>query len=1156
MKRRLLSIALACSMLLALLAMAIPLSATEDPVPQGAEIVPLAEADEDLHLAFEGAMVPFVDYITNTIFTSYDREDPNESIIWQYVMNLHLDDFREYIRIDEDYIEYIDEKYYVPADVFESYVAEHFAVTEGLIEQLHLCEAYTLDGDEYVYYYQYHGGAGGPRDVVCYHGYKQLTDNTYALYAYTVDMMESIPEEDMTDIIEGLDYVTVDDPDFGSASYYITGNYEMTVEYTKGAVLCLTFDEALVPPLHDDEIIVPSTSDTDQPSSEPETVIEFLSAITVYETDCSIEKDENGIYKSYPWPFAGTGIFAVTNEEEYPDGMIMTCSVERMMMRCVGRSLVDLSYSDTQREEPWEVGGTYDAQIYYAVEQSNGEIYEATVDVKVQVKEIPVLEDSFLDGPLTVTEDTIYLASDDMLTYYGRYDWIAAVGSATIAGESYVDRPLIELLELYCQSVLGGQLNYAEVLDDQSATVIWESGNTYDAALLIRYSTEDGEEQPLKIPVKIAVDSEVDLTKCGIASITAAPLTYFETEAGRVFPDFTVTLENGLTTNEVDYDRDENPLPRVPGKYTLELPVMKGNYTVTVSVTVLEIPSEGVWAEGFTWTFDKSTGALIIRGEGTLPQPTDFLYTSLPIRHLIIGEGITAMEDGCIVGLDGYLETLYLPKSLSSLPKLGMFRDTNDLHISRIVLPSTLQALTHYPFRDLSDGNVNAETVYVPRTVTLIDFYSLLSSLGGKAFLAYEGTAEEWDPLSADMLLNWRKLIKLYQTDGTYEQMVYELGYPNDGSLYRDLMMMGEVSYNNGFEEPYEVSVRWIDCDGTLLGSTVLPWGGSATEIPALPEYEGHDTVWDHDGNDIFFDTEINVVRIPRVFTVTWVDENGEVLYTEKVTYGSAPTNKPAVPAKAGYIGAWEENPLSVSADMTVKPVYTPAIVVEEGTVTLPDEIVDVTEGEDVVIDVTVPTQPDQPDPEQPPKAESVVIGSTTVDKITDAGVNVEIKLPDATVSFDKDAMDSIGEQAGDQDVTIVAKEVEKEELNEEQQLALEQQEVHAVLNLEAYAGETQLTQFGGGTVTVGIPFTAPEGKQAEDYCVAHVADDGTITVMPTVYKDGKLVFETTHFSSYVILESAAIDSPNTGDSAVMTLVIAVIAMSGAALTLGKAKRG
>ena len=228
-------------------------------------------------------------------------------------------------------------------------------------------------------------------------------------------------------------------------------------------------------------------------------------------------------------------------------------------------------------------------------------------------------------------------------------------------------------------------------------------------------------------------------------------------------------------------------------------------------------------------------------------------------------------------------------------------------------------------------------------------------------------------------------------------------------------------------------------------------------------------------------------------------------------------------------------------------------VTVENGTATVPDSFVEITEGEDVVIDVT--------DTEE--KVSSVVIGSETVDKISDAETAVEIKLPDATVSFDKTAIGSIGIQAGETAVTIVAKEVEDTTLTTEQKAALEEKEVCAILNLEAFAGETKITEFGGGKVTVSVPFELPEGKTGTDYYVAYVADDGTITAMPTTYADGVLSFETTHFSNYVVLENVTVtpqptpdpSNPQTGDNSHLMLFVVLMVVSAAGLTVCLTKR-
>ena len=92
--------------------------------------------------------------------------------------------------------------------------------------------------------------------------------------------------------------------------------------------------------------------------------------------------------------------------------------------------------------------------------------------------------------------------------------------------------------------------------------------------------------------------------------------------------------------------------------------------------------------------------------------------------------------------------------------------------------------------------------------------------------------------------------------------------------------------------------------------------------------------------------------------------------------------------------------------------------------------------------------------------------------------------------------------------------------------------------------------------MTISVPFALPEGKLGSDYYVAYVADDGTITAMPTTYADSVLTFETTHFSSYVVLEKEipVNDNPKTGDNQYLGMFV-LLMVTAAAGMLCTAKR-
>ncbi len=216
---------------------------------------------------------------------------------------------------------------------------------------------------------------------------------------------------------------------------------------------------------------------------------------------------------------------------------------------------------------------------------------------------------------------------------------------------------------------------------------------------------------------------------------------------------------------------------------------------------------------------------------------------------------------------------------------------------------------------------------------------------------------------------------------------------------------------------------------------------------------------------------------------------------------------------------------------------------VDNGVATIPDSFVTIPDGEDIVIDVSDSTE----------DIESVVIGSETLDKIVDANTSLEIKLSDASVSFDATALESISTQAGDASITIIVNQIDDSSLTDDQVAALEDENVYLILTVEVYAGDIQISNFNGGKVTVSVPFEVPEGKSASDYYIAYVADDGTITALPTTYADGVLSFETTRFSNYVVLEKVSA-SPDTSDSTTLfpAVLIALLGITGTALLTKK----
>jgi hypothetical protein len=232
------------------------------------------------------------------------------------------------------------------------------------------------------------------------------------------------------------------------------------------------------------------------------------------------------------------------------------------------------------------------------------------------------------------------------------------------------------------------------------------------------------------------------------------------------------------------------------------------------------------------------------------------------------------------------------------------------------------------------------------------------------------------------------------------------------------------------------------------------------------------------------------------------------------------------------YEGFYENWIKPLKEELKKIPVtFAPAqdITVSGGVASVPDSAVKVETGKDTVIDVT-----------QAEKADSVELKAETVDKLANNQTAVEVKLPEATVTLDKTAISAINTQAGTANVTLVAKQTDKTAMSAPQTEALKDTKVHQYLSLEAKAGTTKISDFGGGKVTVSMPFAIPTGKKAADFVVAYVADNGKVTEMPTTYKDGVISFETTHFSDYIIAEKATLpnSNPKTGDVMFMPVMM------------------
>lgn len=216
-------------------------------------------------------------------------------------------------------------------------------------------------------------------------------------------------------------------------------------------------------------------------------------------------------------------------------------------------------------------------------------------------------------------------------------------------------------------------------------------------------------------------------------------------------------------------------------------------------------------------------------------------------------------------------------------------------------------------------------------------------------------------------------------------------------------------------------------------------------------------------------------------------------------------------------------------------------------------------------VDTEASTDPSAPadtvKPEDVEKVVEVQLPVASIDKVVEAEANLTVVLPNATVTVDTEALKAVSDQAAGEAVTLVVEEVKTESLTVAQQKTVEKYDVAVTITAELICqttGEKIWTEKANeavesGNITVKLPFTPAENTKGSDYVVLYIADDGSVTEIETEFVDGHLVFALEHFSDYVVVNTAAKaypDSPATGDTARVALLVALVVVSLAGLAV------
>ena len=164
----------------------------------------------------------------------------------------------------------------------------------------------------------------------------------------------------------------------------------------------------------------------------------------------------------------------------------------------------------------------------------------------------------------------------------------------------------------------------------------------------------------------------------------------------------------------------------------------------------------------------------------------------------------------------------------------------------------------------------------------------------------------------------------------------------------------------------------------------------------------------------------------------------------------------------------------------------------------------------------------------------------------------LQIDFPHGSVKLDDKTLRAIIDTVGEETTaTLVLESVGTDRLNDTQDKALEGAKVYGGYEAYLVCNNTgvRVSDFKGGVATFSVPFTVPNGLKTEKFSVWYVADDGKIEKLETWYEDGKLCWDVSHFSDFIIVYEGD-ETPTTpggaqtGDNSMIWLWVTIAVLS------------
>lgn len=154
------------------------------------------------------------------------------------------------------------------------------------------------------------------------------------------------------------------------------------------------------------------------------------------------------------------------------------------------------------------------------------------------------------------------------------------------------------------------------------------------------------------------------------------------------------------------------------------------------------------------------------------------------------------------------------------------------------------------------------------------------------------------------------------------------------------------------------------------------------------------------------------------------------------------------------------------------------------------------------------------------PDVDSAVIPAEVITAVSerDAAEGLKIALPTGSVALDSAALAVVSSGS---DVTVSIERVATTALTDAQRNALgDKIDSAVVVDVDVLINSAKVSDFGGGKVTISVPYTPKAGEDTSKLTVWFIKDDGSIENVGGYYDEASksFVFDTTHLSRYALV--------------------------------------